>query len=193
MKNRMRIHPFLQIILVQNSQRSNELNQFCSPNSNDDLCLLFYLYPSSMLSAQGRQKNHNDNVCGFVLAKLEKTVLVLPMSGPLRNLSDSGNPVLKKHQLFPTLRTISEMESFKVVKLGYLPAFTRTFYQWWALFRYNVTPVTYVVQLHYRSKKKWTEKETPILHQFSLWNPGFCTFLLSPRCKKFENSTQKLE
>ena len=29
-----------------------ELNQFCFPNSSDDLCLLFYLYPSSMITQE---------------------------------------------------------------------------------------------------------------------------------------------
>ena len=51
LKNRMKssfasylpgtIHPFLHIILVQNSSRGKKLNKFCSPNSSDDLCLLF--------------------------------------------------------------------------------------------------------------------------------------------------------
>ena len=45
-------HPILQIFLVQNSYRGKEWNQFCPPSSSDDLCLLFCLYPSSMLSAQ---------------------------------------------------------------------------------------------------------------------------------------------
>ena len=40
------IHPFLQIVLVQNSQRGKELNKFCPPNSSDDLCLLFCTYLS---------------------------------------------------------------------------------------------------------------------------------------------------
>ena len=35
------IHPFLKIVLVQNSQHGKELNKFYSPNSSDDLCLLF--------------------------------------------------------------------------------------------------------------------------------------------------------
>ena len=37
------------VVLVQNSQRGDELNTFCPPNSSDDLCLLFCLNPSSML------------------------------------------------------------------------------------------------------------------------------------------------
>ena len=43
------IHPILQIVLVQNGQRSKEFNNFCPPNSSDDLCLFFCLYPSSKL------------------------------------------------------------------------------------------------------------------------------------------------
>ena len=39
------IHPFLQTILVENSQCGKDLNQFRPPNSSDDLCLLFCLYP----------------------------------------------------------------------------------------------------------------------------------------------------
>ena len=45
------IHPFLQIILVQNSLSkmfSKEFESFPSPSSSDDLCLLFCIYPSSM-------------------------------------------------------------------------------------------------------------------------------------------------
>ena len=34
------IDHFLNIFLVQNSLRGKELNKFCPPNSNDDLCLL---------------------------------------------------------------------------------------------------------------------------------------------------------
>ena len=45
------IHPILKIILVQNSQRGKEMNRFCPPNSCVDLCLLFCLYPSSVLYA----------------------------------------------------------------------------------------------------------------------------------------------
>ena len=43
------IHPILQIVLVQNSLCGKEINQFCPLSSSDDLCLLFFLYPSSML------------------------------------------------------------------------------------------------------------------------------------------------
>ena len=39
---------FFKIILVGNSSCGKELNKFCPPNSSDDLCLLFCLYPSSM-------------------------------------------------------------------------------------------------------------------------------------------------
>ena len=45
------IHPFLQIIVVQNSPRGKELNPFYPPNSSDDLCILFCRYPSSLTEA----------------------------------------------------------------------------------------------------------------------------------------------
>ena len=35
------IHPFLQIILVQNNWHVKDLIQFCLPSSSDDLCLPF--------------------------------------------------------------------------------------------------------------------------------------------------------
>ena len=38
------IHPFLQIILASAAMNLNN----CPPNSSEDLCLLFCLYPSSM-------------------------------------------------------------------------------------------------------------------------------------------------
>ena len=45
------IYPILQIVLVQNSERGKEVNRkFCPPNSSNDLCLFFCLYPSSMVS-----------------------------------------------------------------------------------------------------------------------------------------------
>ena len=40
---------FFQIILVENSQCCKELIPFYPPNSNDDLCFLFCLYPFSMV------------------------------------------------------------------------------------------------------------------------------------------------
>ena len=43
------IHPFLQIILELNLQHGKELNQFCPPNSSDDLSLLRCINPYSML------------------------------------------------------------------------------------------------------------------------------------------------
>ena len=42
------IHPFLYIILFQNSQRGKEFNKFCLSNSWDDLCIAC-LNPSSMV------------------------------------------------------------------------------------------------------------------------------------------------
>ena len=42
------VHPILQIFLLQNSLRSMELMKYCPPNSSDDLCLFFCIYPSSM-------------------------------------------------------------------------------------------------------------------------------------------------
>ena len=47
--NRYFVHPFLQIILVENSQCGKEMIQFRSPSSSDDLCLRFCMYPSSMI------------------------------------------------------------------------------------------------------------------------------------------------
>ena len=44
------IHHILQFILVENSQRGNKFNKFCSPNGTVDLCLSFCTY-SSMLVA----------------------------------------------------------------------------------------------------------------------------------------------
>ena len=44
-------HPILQIVLLQNSGK--EFNQFCPPSSNDDLCLLFCINPSSMIVLLG--------------------------------------------------------------------------------------------------------------------------------------------
>ena len=41
--SRYSIHIFIQIILLENSWCSKELNKLCSPNSRDDLCLLFLL------------------------------------------------------------------------------------------------------------------------------------------------------
>ena len=41
--SRYSIHIFIQIILLENSWCSKELNKLCSPNSSDDLCLLFLL------------------------------------------------------------------------------------------------------------------------------------------------------
>ena len=44
------IHPILQIILALNLQCGKALNQFCPPNNSDDLCLLFCINPSSMVT-----------------------------------------------------------------------------------------------------------------------------------------------
>ena len=41
MKNMMNSSLFSKIILVQNSQGCEEFNQFCPPNSSEDLCLLY--------------------------------------------------------------------------------------------------------------------------------------------------------
>ena len=41
---RFSIHPSLHIILVLNLECGMELNEFCLPNSSDDLCLLFCLF-----------------------------------------------------------------------------------------------------------------------------------------------------
>ena len=51
------MHPFLQIILVLNRWRGNELNQFCPSNrNNDDRCLFFFLYPSSSMDLIWKRK-----------------------------------------------------------------------------------------------------------------------------------------
>ena len=52
MKNIERIHPFLQIILLQNTVACTAriLNQFCPPNSRDDLCLLIILFKKRWLT-----------------------------------------------------------------------------------------------------------------------------------------------
>ena len=47
--NRVAFIQFFKIVLVQNSWRGKELNYFCPPNSRDDLCLFFCIYPPSML------------------------------------------------------------------------------------------------------------------------------------------------
>ena len=39
---------FFKIILVTNIKNGKEFNQFPPPNSSDDICLFFRLYPSSM-------------------------------------------------------------------------------------------------------------------------------------------------
>ena len=43
------VHPIFQTVLVENSQRGKEFNKFCPPNSSDDFCLFFCIYPSSMV------------------------------------------------------------------------------------------------------------------------------------------------
>ena len=46
------IHPILQIVLVQNSYFGKEFIKFCPPNSSNNLCLFFCIYPSSILWSQ---------------------------------------------------------------------------------------------------------------------------------------------
>ena len=41
--------PFFKIVLGKKSWRGKEFNKFLPSNSSDDLCILFCLYPSSML------------------------------------------------------------------------------------------------------------------------------------------------
>ena len=60
------IHPFLQIIPVENSSCGQELNLFRPPNSSDNLSLLFCLYPSSMAPAHGahyKEPMPTDDLC----------------------------------------------------------------------------------------------------------------------------------
>ena len=40
---------FLHVILMQNIKRGTDVNQFCPPNSRDDLCLLFSINPSALI------------------------------------------------------------------------------------------------------------------------------------------------
>ena len=42
------IYPIFQIFLVQNSYCVKELNHFSLLSSSDDICLLFWMYPSYM-------------------------------------------------------------------------------------------------------------------------------------------------
>ena len=44
---------FFKIVLVQNSYSGNE---FRPPNSSDDLCLFFFLYPSSISDEMGSKR-----------------------------------------------------------------------------------------------------------------------------------------
>ena len=39
---------FLNSVVQRASARAKELNKFCPPDSSDDLCLFFCIYPSSM-------------------------------------------------------------------------------------------------------------------------------------------------
>ena len=48
----------LQIILVENSLFGKELNLFHLPNSGDDICLLFCLYPASMVVCEAQLMLH---------------------------------------------------------------------------------------------------------------------------------------
>ena len=57
--SRYSINPFLEIIMVQNRKCGKEFNKFPSPStasSSDDLCLLFCLYPYSMMVGRGEVK-----------------------------------------------------------------------------------------------------------------------------------------
>ena len=46
--SRYSIHPFFQIILVENSLFGKEVNEFCPLSRTDDLYLLFCINPTSM-------------------------------------------------------------------------------------------------------------------------------------------------
>ena len=43
------IHPILQIVLLQNSERGKEFNKFCPLNKSDDLLPFLCIYPSFMI------------------------------------------------------------------------------------------------------------------------------------------------
>ena len=88
------MHPFLQIILVLNRWRGNELDQFCPSNrNNDDLCLFFFLYPSSSMDLirkgkvflQGG-KIFSNRLLTFLYKKVLLSVSLWPcnVTGPVR-------------------------------------------------------------------------------------------------------------
>ena len=66
------IHPILQIVLLQkNSWPVKELNKFYPPNSSDDLCLLFCIYPSSMQQIKIFKKLVEHIKCCFICLFLD--------------------------------------------------------------------------------------------------------------------------
>ena len=57
---------FIKIILVENREHGKELHQFRPPSSRDDLCLLFCLYPSSMVQWHHRRRIELENMAKVV-------------------------------------------------------------------------------------------------------------------------------
>ena len=76
------IHPILQIVLLQNSQRSKEFNKFCPLNKSDDL-LPFLMYLSFFYDLAG---NYFYTIC----CELRNSGLRVPLP--------AGWPVLSGHQ-----------------------------------------------------------------------------------------------
>ena len=69
---------FFKIILEENNSKcSKELNQFCPPNSSNDLCLLFCLYPSSM----GPLQPANNSLWPTVMYEDRPPCIIMPIYG----------------------------------------------------------------------------------------------------------------
>ena len=71
------IDHFLNIFLVQNSLRGKELNKFCPPNSNDDLCLLFCINPSSMCMCSAHKYRSTPAIFLYIADRSSKTLNIL--------------------------------------------------------------------------------------------------------------------
>ena len=69
---------FFKIILEENNSKcSKELNKFCPPNSSNDLCLLFCLYPSSM----GPLQPANNSLWPTVMYEDGPPCIIMPIYG----------------------------------------------------------------------------------------------------------------
>ena len=103
--SRYSINTFLQIILVENTRKcGRELKQFSPPNSSDDLCLLFCLFPYSMLQYMEKERpfiyqirwtgkiSYRSNQRIYISDRTHSTPQRLPnmcLTQPLPALSDS--------------------------------------------------------------------------------------------------------